>query len=149
MNITQTAILFADSYLEGTCTDLKIEGLVPGYGWKEGESVNYTSKRYRDKDGWACEPSGWDGRGNLVSVLPLSHYVYKSQNLTGQRACEKRQSGGRPLRVFYAFDTRRTSILLIGGDKTGNDRFYEEYVPVADELYDQHLEELRKEGLIE
>ena len=58
------------------------------------------------------------------------------------------QSGGRPIRVFYAFDPRRTSILLIGGDKTGNDRFYEEYVPVADDLYDEHLEELRKEGLI-
>ncbi len=59
------------------------------------------------------------------------------------------QSGGKPIRVFYAFDPRRTSILLIGGDKTGNDRFYEEYVPVADGLYDEHLEELRKEGLIE
>ena len=59
------------------------------------------------------------------------------------------QSGGRPIRIFYAFDPRRTSILLIGGDKTGNDRFYEEYVPVADALYDAHLKELRKEGLIE
>ena len=59
------------------------------------------------------------------------------------------QSGGRPLRVLYAFDPRGTSILLIGGDKTGNDRFYEEYVPVADEFYDGHLEELRKEGLLE
>ena len=59
------------------------------------------------------------------------------------------QSGGRPLRVFYAFDPRRTSILLIGGDKTGNERFYEEYVPVADALYDQHLEELREEGFSE
>lgn len=54
-----------------------------------------------------------------------------------------------PLRVFYAFDPRRTSILLIGGDKSGNDRFYEEYVPIADALYDQHLEELKREGLIE
>ena len=58
------------------------------------------------------------------------------------------QSGGRPLRVFYAFDPTRTSILLIGGDKTGNDRFYEEYIPVADALYHEHLEELRREGLI-
>ena len=63
--------------------------------------------------------------------------------------CELREkSGGRPLQVFYAFDPRRTSILLIGGDKTGNNRFYEEYVPVADSLYDEHIEELRKEGLI-
>ena len=58
------------------------------------------------------------------------------------------QRDGRPLRVFYAFDPRRTSILLIGGDKSGNDRFYQEYVPVADALYDEHLEELRREGLI-
>lgn len=58
------------------------------------------------------------------------------------------QSGGRPLRVFYAFDPRRSAILLIGGDKTGDDRFYETLVPVADDLYDVHLTELRKEGLI-
>ena len=58
------------------------------------------------------------------------------------------QSGGRPIRVFYAFDPRRSAILLIGGDKTGNDRFYKQYVPLADKLYDEHLEELRQEGLI-
>ena len=49
---------------------------------------------------------------------------------------------------FTPFDPRRSAILLIGGDKTGNDRFYQEFVPRADALYDEHLEELRKEGLI-
>jgi hypothetical protein len=44
-----------------------------------------------------------------------------------------------------AFDPRRCAILLIGGDKTGNDRWYQEYVPVADRLYDEHLELLRRE----
>ena len=58
------------------------------------------------------------------------------------------QSGGEPLRTFYAFDPRRVSILLIGGIKTGNDRFYQEYAPIADTLYDEHLEELRGEGII-
>jgi hypothetical protein len=58
------------------------------------------------------------------------------------------QSGGRPLRVFYAFDPRRSAILLIGGDKTGDDRFYERMVPVADQLYDIYIAEIRKEGLI-
>ena len=58
------------------------------------------------------------------------------------------QSGGRPLRVFYAFDPLRSVILLIGGDKTGDSRFYEHYIPMADRLYDEHLEELRKEGMI-
>jgi hypothetical protein len=38
--------------------------------------------------------------------------------------------------------------LLIGGTKTGNDRFYEEYVPIADRLYDDHLSDLRQEGII-
>ena len=38
--------------------------------------------------------------------------------------------------------------MLIGGEKTGNDRFYAEYVPVADRLYDQYLDELSQEGLI-
>ncbi|MYC72618.1 MAG: addiction module toxin RelE [Gemmatimonadetes bacterium] len=58
------------------------------------------------------------------------------------------QSGGRPIRLFYAFDPRRVAILLIGGDKTGNDRFYYQYVLMADKLYDEHLETLQKEGLI-
>ena len=59
------------------------------------------------------------------------------------------QSSGRPLRVFYAFDPRRTAILLIGGDKTGNDRFYDQFLPVIDRLYDVYLDELRDEGLLE
>ena len=58
------------------------------------------------------------------------------------------QSGGRPLRTFYAFDPRRHAILLIGGDKTGNDRFYETMVPLADRLYDEYIDELRNEGMI-
>jgi hypothetical protein len=58
------------------------------------------------------------------------------------------QSSGQPFRVFYAFDPRRAAILLVGGCKTGYDRFYEVYVPVADALYDVHLRDLKAEGLI-
>ena len=59
------------------------------------------------------------------------------------------QHGGRPLRTLYAFDPRRMAILLIGGDKTGNDRWYDVNVPMADRLYDQHLEQLRREGTMD
>ncbi len=59
------------------------------------------------------------------------------------------QHGGRPLRTLYAFDPRRMAILLIGGDKTGDDRWYEVHVPIADRLYDEHLEQLRREGEID
>jgi hypothetical protein len=55
------------------------------------------------------------------------------------------QHAGRPYRVLYAFDPRRMAILLLGGDKTGNNRWYKEHVPVADQLYDAHLDELKKE----
>lgn len=58
------------------------------------------------------------------------------------------QHEGRPYRILYAFDPRRSAILLLGGDKTGNDRWYEVHVPIADKLYDTHIEILRKEGQI-
>jgi len=53
---------------------------------------------------------------------------------------------GRPFRTLYAFDPVRIAILLIGGDKTGDGRWYDVNVPLADRLYDEHLEQLRKEG---
>lgn len=58
------------------------------------------------------------------------------------------QHAGRPYRVLYTFDPRRTAILLLGGDKTGKDRWYERNVPVADRLYDLYLVEIEKEGLL-
>ncbi len=58
------------------------------------------------------------------------------------------QVHGRPFRTLYAFDPRRVAILLIAGDKTGNDRWYDVFVPKADDLYDEHLEILEEEGLI-
>jgi len=75
-----------------------------------------------------------------------------SSGLAGSRHAHMRelrvQVGGRPIRVFFAFDPRRDAILLIGGDKTGDKRFYERMIPIADQLYDAHLEELRNEGLL-
>ncbi|MCF0263514.1 type II toxin-antitoxin system RelE/ParE family toxin [Acinetobacter guillouiae] len=58
------------------------------------------------------------------------------------------QHQGRPYRTLYAFDPRRTAILLLAGDKTGEDRWYDVNVPIADKLYDEHLNLLKKEGLI-
>jgi hypothetical protein len=53
------------------------------------------------------------------------------------------------IRILFAFDPRRMAILLIGGDKTGRwQEWYQEMIPVADRLYDEHLEELRREGLL-
>lgn len=55
------------------------------------------------------------------------------------------QHQGHPYRVLYIFDPRRVGILLLGGDKTGDDRWYEKNVPLADRIYDELLQEIRKE----
>ncbi len=80
---------------------------------------------------------------------PTLSHPYSSK-VVGSRHTHMRelrvQHAGRPIRIFYAFDPRRVAILLIGGDKTGDDRFYEQMIPAADRLYDEHLEELRAES---
>lgn len=74
--------------------------------------------------------------------LPFPH----SSGIGGSRHSHMRelriQHQGEPYRVLYAFDPRRIAILLIGGCKTGDDRWYETTVPIADELYDAHLREI-------
>jgi hypothetical protein len=72
-------------------------------------------------------------------------YSSAIQNSKYEKMRELRtQSSGHPLRTFYAFDPRRVAILLIGGGKTGNDRFYEEFIPIADKIYGQHLKEIKE-----
>jgi hypothetical protein len=45
------------------------------------------------------------------------------------------------LRIAFAFDPRRSAILLIGGNKTGMSQrlFYRQLIQQADRLYDEHL----------
>ncbi len=51
------------------------------------------------------------------------------------------QAEGDPLRTFYVFDPSRQAVLLIGGDKTGDDRFYERMIPIAERIWNEYLEE--------
>ena len=78
---------------------------------------------------------------------PYSSKVNRSRH--GRMRELRIQSGGQPIRIFYAFDPRRTAILLIGGHKREHGRFYEQYVQRADAIYDQYLWQLRREGLLE
>ena len=84
----------------------------------------------------------------LGPQLPRPH----ADTLKGSRHANMKelrtQHAGRPFRTMFAFDPRRTAILLIGGDKTGDDRFYQRLIPLADTLFDQHLAGLQREGLI-
>jgi hypothetical protein len=53
------------------------------------------------------------------------------------------QSGGKPLRILYAFDPKRQAVLLFGADKTGmsDKQFYETYIPRAESLWEEYLME--------
>ncbi len=68
-----------------------------------------------------------------------------SSNYPGMREL-RIQHRGRPYRVLYAFDPNRAAMLLIGGDKTGNNRWYEIFVPLADNILSQHVEDLKNEA---
>jgi hypothetical protein len=55
---------------------------------------------------------------------------------------ELRVSKGGAIRILFAFDPRTQAVLLIGGDKTGQWlAWYEEAIPVADDLFDEYLRE--------
>ncbi len=54
------------------------------------------------------------------------------------------QSKKRLFRIFFVFDPDRNAILLIGGDKRGDKRFYQRLIPIADKLYEKYLQERRK-----
>jgi hypothetical protein len=48
------------------------------------------------------------------------------------------QHEGDPYRILFAFDTEQEAKLLVGGCKGGDDRWYVENIPIADDLLDAH-----------
>ena len=84
--------------------------------------------------------------GLLEEKGPFLPFPYSS-DIEGSKFGQMRelriQHKGEPYRVLYAFDPRRVALLLIGGCKTGDDRWYEKYVPVADKLFEEQLKTLR------
>jgi hypothetical protein len=77
----------------------------------------------------------------LMEAGPALGYP-QSTNIRGSKFSHMRelriQHEGRPYRVLYAFDPIRVALLLLGGDKTGNDRWYEKMVPKADSIFEEH-----------
>jgi hypothetical protein len=110
---------------------------------------------YTDEfEGWwiALDESAQDAIDRSVQLLeargptlPFPH----SSGINGSKHGHMRELrvhvGGEPYRIFYAFDPRRAAILLIGGNKAGDDDFYDRMIPIADRSYDQHLEQLKRE----
>ena len=56
------------------------------------------------------------------------------------------KSSGHALRVFYAFDPRRSAVLIVGGDKTGqnSDAFYRSMVVTTERIWHEYLAEQQR-----
>ncbi|MCZ7630851.1 MAG: type II toxin-antitoxin system RelE/ParE family toxin [Microthrixaceae bacterium] len=77
---------------------------------------------------------------------PVVDRIHSSRHRTMK---ELRAAKDGAMRVLFSFDPRRQAILLLGGDKSGEwNKWYEWAVPLADDLYDEYLQELHTEGLI-
>ena len=85
--------------------------------------------------------------GLLKRLGPQLGYPYSS-GIEGSQYAHMRelriQHKGKPYRVLYAFDPLRTALLLLGGNKTGKDRWYKKMIPQADILYTKHLNNVKR-----
>ena len=119
------------------------------YNWSVPWEVEFTDEF---EHWWNSLPEAEQGRVDarvqlLMERGPNLPFPFSSQIKTS-RFPEMRelraQAGGDPLRILYAFDPRRTALLLLGGDKTGDERWYEVNVPIADRLFEQHLKDIER-----
>ena len=81
-----------------------------------------------------------------LEILGLALGFPHSSAIEGSKYAlrELRPKQGRsPLRVFYVFDPQRQAVLLVGGDKGGDQRFYERMVPIVEGVFEQYLAEQR------
>lgn len=91
--------------------------------------------------------SDQDAVGRMITILEqvglaLAH-PYSSSIRGGKYPFRELriQSGGRPLRAFYIFDVTREAVVLCGGDKTGQGRFYEAMIAQAERIWAEYLRE--------
>lgn len=69
------------------------------------------------------------------------------ETIKGSRHANMKELRSGTIRVLFAFDPIRQAVLLIGGDKVDRwEAWYRENIPIADELYDEWLIDLKKDG---
>lgn len=85
--------------------------------------------------------------GLLEELGPHLGHPYSSK-INGSKYSHMRelriQHKGKPYRILYAFDPERMAVLLIGGTKVGDNRWYKKNIPIADRLYGEHLRHLEE-----
>lgn len=82
----------------------------------------------------------------VTLCYPYSSNIKGCKKYPHIRELRVQSAQGYPFRILYAFDPKRTAILLTGGNKTGNKRWYDTHIRIAEKEYETHLGELRKGG---
>lgn len=86
-----------------------------------------------------------------ANIIILKQYGYqlgrpKADTIHGSKLTNLKelriQHEGRPYRAFFIFDPKRNAVLLCGGDKTGDKRFYDKMIPIAENVYSDYLTDL-------
>lgn len=117
-------------------------------------TVEYTDEFEAWCEAWWLEltESVQDDIDRVVTLLeehgPTLGWPYSS-DIKGARFAMRElrvQSSGRPVRILYAFDPVRSALLLLGGDKTGDARWYATNVPRAERIFEAHLKEINVEA---
>jgi hypothetical protein len=104
-------------------------------------------------DEWllSTDDDTYDQVGAAIEILadfgpalgrPLVDSVVESRH-SNMKELRPGSSGRSEVRILFAFDPRRKAILLLAGDKQGTrNKWYRRNVPIADQLYDEHLARL-------
>lgn len=94
------------------------------------------------------EPTDMDAAERLVDLLEAKGVTLAGRYSSAVNGVSfalrelRNQADGRPLRIFYAFDPKRRSVVLIGGNKKGDDRFYETMVRECERIWKEYLAEM-------
>ena len=58
--------------------------------------------------------------------------------IMGSRHSNMKELRAGTIRILFAFDPRRTAVLLLGGDERGRKQWYRKAIPLADTLHDEY-----------
>ncbi len=90
----------------------------------------------------------------LATVALLQEYGHRlnrpyADTITGSNLTNlkelRTQHKGKPYRTFFVFDPLRQAVLLCGGNKTGDKRFYKKMIPIAERVYSEYLSTLEND----
>lgn len=89
------------------------------------------------------EAAAVDRKVKMLQMLGVALPFPHSSDIKGAKyPFRELRVNNPPIRVLYAFDPARNAVLIIGGDKSGDNRFYERITAQAERLWEEYLAQL-------